>query len=411
MLKGIENEPLFSLSIPQMKYILRTKTAVGNTSGLWKEISPIKIVLKMTDYNGRQTEEEIPYRYALPTDSLLPQDQLSLDAFETWLQEKDRTDLEKRAKLQNKVITAKGTFEHNGYRKIRYWACFVPSRDVWDRLSKQEGLADAELLNDETWLNEKSFVLYRPGIYTAVKGMPTGITVEHPTAGYSGYWPNMFILFEDDRLRFDIGRKSIHGMTANIYKGYAKEIFNRFLQYIVKYVSGSVEPYAGEWNKEALLDEIKALPDLHCDAVNFGKIPQNREASVAAIFYELIGAGRIRDVEPLISGYRNKYDLYARWNSRTVIIEFKSRLRNIVRDFDDARKMFDEMDYIVCWEVTDEDVAKLHQLSIALEPLEESSLQAQTPRHISCCTHRLLLNANVTPVYVIDLKQFLQSLH
>lgn len=411
MLKGIENEPLFSLSIPQMKYILRTKTAVGNTSGLWKEISPIKIVLKMTDYNGRQTEEEIPYRYALPTDSLLPQDQLSLDAFETWLQEKDRTDLEKRAKLQNKVITAKGTFEHNGYRKIRYWACFVPSRDVWDRLSKQEGLADAELLNDETWLNEKSFVLYRPGIYTAVKGMPTGITVEHPTAGYSGYWPNMFILFEDDRLRFDIGRKSIHGMTANIYKGYAKEIFNRFLQYIVKYVSGSVEPYAGEWNKEALLDEIKALPDLHCDAVNFGKIPQNQEASVAAIFYELIGAGRIRDVEPLISGYRNKYDLYARWNSRTVIIEFKSRLRNIVRDFDDARKMFDEMDYIVCWEVTDEDVAKLHQLSIALEPLEESSLQAQTPRHISCCTHRLLLNANVTPVYVIDLKQFLQSLH
>lgn len=411
MLKGIENEPLFSLSIPQMKYILRTKTAVGNTSGLWKEISPIKIVLKMTDYNGRQTEEEIPYRYALPTDSLLPQDQLSLDAFETWLQEKDRTDLEKRAKLQNKVITAKGTFEHNGYRKIRYWACFVPSRDVWDRLSKQEGLADAELLNDETWLNEKSFVLYRPGIYTAVKGMPTGITVEHPTAGYSGYWPNMFILFEDDRLRFDIGRKSIHGMTANIYKGYAKEIFNRFLQYIVKYVSGSVEPYAGEWNKEALLDEIKALPDLHCDAVNFGKIPQNREASVAAIFYELIGAGRIRDVEPLISGYRNKYDLYARWNSRTVIIEFKSRLRNIVRDFDDARKMFDEMDYIVCWEVTDEDVAKLHQLSIALEPLEESSLQAQRPRHISCCTHRLLLNVNVTPVYVIDLKQFLQSLH
>lgn len=411
MLKGIENEPLFSLSIPQMKYILRTKTAVGNTSGLWKEISPIKIVLKMTDYNGRQTEEKIPYRYALPTDSLLPQDQLSLDAFETWLQEKDRTDLEKRAKLQNKVITAKGTFEHNGYRKIRYWACFVPSRDVWDRLSKQEGLADAELLNDETWLNEKSFVLYRPGIYTAVKGMPTGITVEHPTAGYSGYWPNMFILFEDDRLRFDIGRKSIHGMTANIYKGYAKEIFNRFLQYIVKYVSGSVEPYAGEWNKEALLDEIKALPDLHCDAVNFGKIPQNQEASVAAIFYELIGAGRIRDVEPLISGYRNKYDLYARWNSRTVIIEFKSRLRNIVRDFDDARKMFDEMDYIVCWEVTDEDVAKLHQLSIALEPLEESSLQAQTPRHISCCTHRLLLNVNVTPVYVIDLKQFLQSLH
>lgn len=81
------------------------------------------------------------------------------------------------------------------------------------------------------------------------------------------------------------GRKVIHDLTANIYKGYAKEIFNRFLQYVAKYVSGSAEPDATGWNREAL-----------------------------------------------ISGYRNKYDLYARWNGRTVIIEFKARLRNIIKE-------------------------------------------------------------------------------
>ncbi|MDO4270649.1 MAG: ATP-binding protein [Eubacteriales bacterium] len=411
ILKGIENEQLFSLSIPQMKYILRTKTAVGNTSAIWKEVSPIKIVLEMTDYNGGHAKEGISYSYFLPTDMLLPHEQISLDEFEEWLHGGDRTDLEKRTKLRNKVIAAKGSFLHGGYREIRYWACFVPSRRIWDQLCLKEGLATDSLLSDENWLNEKSFVLHRPGIYTAVKGMPTGITVEHPSAGYSGYWSNMFILFEDDCLSFDIGRKSIHGLTANIYKGYAKEIFNRFLQYIVKYVSGSVEPYSAEWNKEALIDEIKALPDLSHSAIKFGKNPKDQEASVAAIFYELIGAGHISDVEPLISGYRSKYDLYAKWNGRTVVIEFKSHLKNIVKDFDDARKVFDEMDYIVCWEVTDEDVEKLYQLSITIEQLNEPSLFSQAPMHISCCTHRLLINANVTPVYIIDLKRFLSSLH
>ena len=410
VLRGIENEQLFSLSISQMKHILRTKTAAGNTSVIWREISPIKITLEMTDYNGNHTEEDIQYKYSLPTNTLSVRDQISLDDFEEWLRGGDRTDLEKRTKLRDKVITAKGSYLHNGYREIRYWACFVPSRSIWDQLCIKEGLATDSLLSNEEWLNEKIFVLHRPGIYTAVKGMPTGITVEHPSAGYSGYWSNIFIIFEDDRLSFDIGRKSIHGLTANIYKGYAKEIFNRFLQYIVKYVSGSVEPYSAEWNKEGLIDEIKSLPDLGCSVVKFGKNPKDQEASVAAIFYELIGAGYISDVEPLISGYRNKYDLYAKWNGRTVIIEFKSRLKNVVKDFNDARKVFDEMDYIVCWEVTDEDEEKLHQLSITIERLEEKSMFSRVPMHISCCTHRLLINANVTPVYVIDLKRFLNSL-
>lgn len=409
-LKGIENEQLFSLSISQMKYVLRTRTAVGNTSSIWKDVTPIKVVLDMTDYNGNHTNEEIQYKYCLPTDMLSLSDQIALDDFETWLHLGDRTDLEKRTKLRNKVITTKGTVLHGGYREINYWACFVPSRSIWDKLSLNENLVTDSLLADENWLNEKSFVLYRPGIYTAVKGMPTGISIEHPSAGYSGYWSNIFILFEDNRLSFDIGRKAIHGLTANIYKGYAKEIFNHFLQYVVKYVSGSVEPYAAEWNKETLIDEIKVLPDLNSNVVKFLKNPKDQEASVAAIFYELIGAGHINDIEPLISGYRNKYDLYAKWNSRTVIIEFKSHLKNIVKDFDDARKLFDEMDYIVCWEVTDEDVAKLHQLSITIEELRVSSLFQTTPTYISCCTHRLLINANVTPVYVIDLKRLLNSL-
>lgn len=410
VLRGIENEQLFSLSIPQMKYIIRTRTAAGNTTAIWANIDPINITLDMKDYNGASETAQLDYKFCLPTENLSPNDQIDLDEFEEWLHAGDRTDLDKRNKLRDKVITARGTILHQGYRNINYWVCFLPSRSIWEKLSVNSSLASSELLSDENWLNEKGVVLYRPGIFTSVKGMPTGINVEHPSTGYAGYWSNIFILFEDQALKFDIGRKSIHGLTSNIYRGHAKDIFNRFLQYVVKYVSGSVEPQAAEWNKEALIEEIKQLPNLNSNITKFIKNPKDQEASVAAIFYELIGSGRITDVEPIISGYRNKYDLYAKWNNRTVIIEFKAHLKNVVKDFDDARKMFDEMDYIVCWEVTDEDIAKLHQLSIAVEEVHESTLFTTVPTHISCCTHKLLINANVSPVYVIDLKRFINSL-
>ena len=80
----------------------------------------------MTDYNGDHIKEDIPYKYYLPTDTLSAHDQISLDDFEEWLRGGDRTDLEKRTKLRDKVITAKGNYLHNGYREIRYWHVLSP---------------------------------------------------------------------------------------------------------------------------------------------------------------------------------------------------------------------------------------------------------------------------------------------
>lgn len=411
-LKGLENEILFSLTIPQMTYMIRTKTAAGNTSAIWESVKPINIQLDMTDINGNHEIKSIPYKYELPIECLQPNDVVDIDSFEQWLHQGDRSDFDKRQKLKDKVIVSKGTYMHNGVRKINYWLCFLPSRDAWNIITKQRKLADEQLLEDENWMIEHSFVLFRPGIYTAVKGMPTGISVEHPTTGYSGYWSNVFVLFEDNALNFDIGRKSIQWKIARIYQNEARVLFNRVVSYVSKYICGTVDPVDTDFNKEKLLDEIKALPNLEeiNPKIKFVKNPKDQEASVAAIFYEMIGAGVIDDVTPLISGYRNKYDLYAKWNGKTVIIEFKSHLKNLVRDFDDARKMFDEINYIVCWEVTDEDIAKLYELSINVQPITHSSFERSTsPKCIKCSTHQMILSAVANPIYVIDLKKVLNN--
>ena len=101
-------------------------------------------------------------------------------------------------------------------------------------------------------------------------------------------------------------------------------------------------------------------------------------------------------------GYQNKYDLYARVNDRTTIIEFKSHLRNIISDFSDYTKIFDEMDYIVCWDVNDQDTAKLKDEGIEVEKYEPSEFSENNLP--SCVTHTMSIT-NVTPIYIIDLKQ------
>jgi hypothetical protein len=60
-----------------------------------------------------------------------------------------------------------------------------------------------------------------------------------------------------------------------------------------------------------------------------------------------------------VSRYRSKYDLYALWGNRRLVIEFKSRLKNITRDCDDAQKIFNEINCLVCWDVSDDDARAL----------------------------------------------------
>jgi anti-sigma regulatory factor (Ser/Thr protein kinase) len=402
----IENPCIFNLKAAQLIQVLRTKTALGNTRILWESDKEIDIQLKFTDQEGLVFEGAVPFRYSLPFDSLANNAKINLDEFVAWTHEADRTDHEKRAKLRDKVIFCTDAFQHTDQRTIRAISCFVPKRSTWDQLSVHAGLCTEEQVQDDKWVENFGFTRFEHGIYTSVKGMPTGISTEHPTTGYSGYWYNIFILFEDAKLKFDIGRKSIHWKQANIYKEYGKKIFNKYLQYITKYVSGEVNP-TGDWDRDETFAEIDQLIDLGIPGIRLKKNPKDQEASVVALFFECIGNGKIRDLTPLCCGYRSKYDLYAMWGNKKIVIEFKSRLRNITRDFDDAQKMFDEINCIVCWDVSDEDVQALRDVGITVERIESSPISPKNPQIIPNSTHRMILSGMVQPIYVIDLKSVL----
>lgn len=401
---------LFKLSFEQLKYVLRSKTYLGNTNSIWdSDAKSIEIELSYKDASGLIYNENISNTYALPVDVLSRADVIDIDEFENWLKQKDRTDTEKRNKLQGKAIVCKGEYLHKNWRKIRFYACFLPTRRDWVKINKAYQLMPDNA--DSSFESQYHYCLQGSGIYTAIKGMPTGISIDEPNTGNAGYWPNMFMIFQDDELKFDIGRKSIHGKTQSIYQSKAKEIFNSITKYVTKYTSAvPVTPINTEaFDRYSIRQKIDGIVDLASANVSFQKIPSEQEAAVSAIFFELIGKGIINDIKPIYLGYRQKYDLYADYlstsgNPKFGFYEFKSHLRNLAKDFSEARKVFDEMDYVICWDVNDTDIQALNDFGINCEELTQGILYAgDYPKSV---THRLSI-PNCNPVYVIDLKKLM----
>lgn len=405
-LRDIVASPIFNLTFEQLVFILRTKTALGNTLSIWEEDKKIEIALTFRDQQGVEHQDYIPFKYWLVFEGLGQHEIMDLDEFISFAEVAERSDIDKRRKLKDKVIYRKGEFIHDkDNRRIRYVACFVPSRNTWNVLTIAANLFTEQQLGNTEYLEMFGHARFQEGITVSVKGMPTGITIDRPTTGYAGYWSNIFILFEDRRIKFDIGRKSIHGMQARIYKNYAKIIFNEFLKYITKYMTGEVNIDV-EWDKDETFAEIEKIIDLASDKVKFRKTPKDQEASVAAIFYECLGIGIITGLTPLVSGYKHKYDLYAKWNNKKVVLDFKSKLKNVLRDFSDQKKMFDQLDCIVCWDVDEDDQQAFSNMAITLEPIQVSRLGVGE-RLFPNSTHRLILTGFVDPIYVIDLKKVL----
>ena len=294
-IEDIQNTQLFELNFKQIKFLIRTRTALGSTRPIWGEDRNISIELSFTDINGQTNREDLPFRYLLPYEILPTNSKMDYDEFIEFARQTDRTDMDKRNKLRDKVIFRKSEFTHSNVRIIKYVACFVPKRKVWNKISLEQGLCTQENLDDEGWIENFGYLKFAPGIFSSVKGMPTRIITDNPKTGAAGYWQNIFILFEDKSLKFDIGRKSLHGRQAKILKDYAHDIFNDFSRSIVKYVSGEPETNL-DFDREETFAEIKGMLDINIPDIKLKKTPKDQEASVAALFFECIGNGKITEI-------------------------------------------------------------------------------------------------------------------
>lgn len=404
ILKEVILDDIFQLSFNQLKYVLRTRTAIGNTNKIWDKDIDIEIKIEHINQDGEKKEEKIEFEYFLPLNGFNKNTIISIDDFYEYIKT-DRTDKQKRDKLFGKIIYKKGKFEHNG-RTIKYWSCFVPQRKSWGEISKRNNLCTDEQLANAEWIEKNGYTMLHSGIHTSVKGMPTGIFINNPITGSQSYWAQIFILFDDKHIKFDIGRKALPGRQSEIYKKKGHEIFNEYAK-LFKYVGRKDIETRASFEKNEIFAEIEKELDLNSSFSKFLKVPSKQEASVAGLFFECIGNEKIKSLNPLSSGYKGKYDLYAKWGDRQVVIEFKSKLKNIISDFNDEVKMFDELDCIVCWGVDEEDERAFKSKNISIEKIELNELITNNEEFPNA-THKLILSF-VDPIYIIDMKQVINT--
>lgn len=403
-IKQLDSNRLFDLTLEQLIYILRTKTAIGNTQVIFDETAPnIDIELLFVDKSGKQIPKTIPFKYMLLTE--FSKKNLNYTEVMKYFEDEKISEADKREYLHDKIVYINDEYIKRDGVIIKYWACVTPTREVYDQISKSK-----HLIIDEN--NVDSSVCFRPGVTFSIKGMPTAIDYPQPQRLYSsGYFPTFFMIINDNSLILDIGRKSIPDSYRQDYNNIVRDVFNALARDISVLFS---EEKDNSWRLDQIKDEVENMPKLNTNIIKFKKSPFDQEASVAAIFFELIGTKKcFIDFIPYHSAYRGKYDLYGYYKNTFTIFEFKYHLRNIVKDFKTYRKMADELDYIVCWNVSEEDeneIAKKLNANIKITAIDFDNYDKNF-KYMPEATHKITYSEIANPVYVIDLKILLDILN
>jgi molecular chaperone HtpG len=145
---------------------------------------------------------------------------------------------------------------------------------------------------------------------------------------------------------------------------------------------------------------------LDSDVSKFIKRPNQQEATVAGMFFEQLGRDAFEEFRPYISGYKGRYDLYGRIGKKSFSIEFKFDLAGLFKDFADERKMFDEIDVVVIWDLTERDWKLVAARGLSLAEVKQSPLGGAPSRFPQ--SHYELRLSGVNPIEIVCMHRILK---
>jgi molecular chaperone HtpG len=413
-----EEESIFELSPARLKYLLQTKTAIGNTKSIFGiEQTDVDVQLTIVENNSKEFNDHIEFEFHYPDKFWNEDEVVDLEAFENRDDIGRMSDEQKNKHLGGKIWKVQGITERNG-REIRYYAIFVPSSKVWDRIAEQNDLTDQEGEPD-----------LGSGVYATTRGMPTGIEIGTPDTGYRGYWANMYVLLGYDGFNFDLGRKSIPGRTQGMLKQIAADKFQKFTNWREIINVGNKTPtrkpqQVVRTQRDERFKELNRLKDLNCPGINFAKVPDGQEAGVVSIFHELIGAGHLDNYRGYRTGYSQDYDFWGIYTaaveelgkniqdqfpdrdsiSQRVVIEAKYDAADVIPDIEKGRKYLEDIDIVVAWNI---DEKKFETSSSTIVPVsDEDTFYVGS-------THELIPGDTSGPagnsLYIMSLKRYIRD--
>lgn len=381
-LREVDEVDLFDLTTPQLKWVFRTLTAIGSTKSLW-------------DTNFKP-DFDVYYRFRLKDSSSWVSGRLEVGypRLHEMLKNVEASEVQKRFStmesrtsraqfLKGKAVWLRREID-NGGKPIRVYAVMFPGNNVVRELAVNLKLSES--IEDTSSVSSE---LVKNAIYMATKTMPTGVELPTPGKGkHPAYYKRCFFIVENDFYKYDMGRKTVNGVAQKRLKDAVAKVFQEIETY-PKFQGGdgadiNVSDGLTKAERKILIqqrwDDTKKLPDLNIKGTRFQKIPNGQEAGVAAVFHEMIATGAFNRYSPLHASYGAQYDLLATYQAESgalldIIIEFKHSLQALVKDFDDGRKFWDEMDVLVCW---DADEAKLKDARFELVSAEGEGYEGVT---------------------------------
>jgi anti-sigma regulatory factor (Ser/Thr protein kinase) len=386
-----EEQTLWNFAATELEYVLRTKTAVGNTAILFGNKRLAKeIIIRFTfiDLHGHSEVKEIPYRFDAP------HEHIKCITFDT---RKEKLANAEQNSVTGRPIYGHGTSISASGREIRYYF-FAASKSKYNEMShKILGKEDKELVQAK--------------VYIATKSMPTGIILEPPTGlGKVGYWNNIYIVLEYDDLKLDMGRKSVPASVGTMLKKVAGDIFKEVTKHLSDIVQDPNEDVEEMFENKAAIDaeweRLRAVSNLNKTKIAFFKIPQT-EQGVIALFYELVGRG-------LLSGYRtwnintvSQYDAFVTYEKKNknpikLIVEFKYEAYDIIADIIDNKKDYSQIGMLICWSLNEK---KIRNSNCSIEEQESDE-----PHFLHGVTHTLKVSELTQPLPVICLQKFAENL-
>jgi len=366
---------IFDISLPELIWTLRTRTAVGNTEPIVSNRTPepeIEITLQYIAQDREEVTKQIPYCYLSPEEFISDGSKISFEKFQQ-LQDKKKLHL-----AQGKALVYRNTISSQSGRSIHcYLFSMAPKAfdDLTQDRNSEEGWSPSE------WV----------GIHIATRGMPTGIYIEPPTTGSAFYWRRVFMLLQDDEMNFDVGRKTLRGRAKPMMQEIARTIWNDILDYLQALTPADREAVTREkqGKLQLLFQQAHEWRDLEFSPVQYLKQPQ-REQMVVALFYELIGAGILKGYKTLRNNTIDQYDAFIFYSidkqdigrfeanrikgdrlEDQIIIEFKHKAEDILKDILDNKKTYQDINLLVCWELNE---SKFSFRNIDVEPIADEAV-------------------------------------
>lgn len=375
---------LFDEKVTQdrMIHLLRNKTAIGQMfdvvhypsySTLRHENVDVEYV--ESDSTGGHDPTEVEFRFQGPAQVAEQAGEDPNTSVPTQLGLEDAKERvnDSSSDIGEKSVVTRGVWLSSGGVK-HYYQAFVASRDRYREICREFGFCD-----DPTGAVQDNTFDLEPRIEIAVKGMPCGIRIDTPVSGSAGYWGNFYIIIMNNDLAFDEGReKPATGRRGKNFKDCASDVLFREIGRDV--ISGTTKGSGiTVVDDEDIIEDRTSdrIPLQHqcLEPINFKHQPTS-EQDVVVIFHEALAEGILPNVYTGIDTstwhtydeiYEYSVDLDNEANligsrvarglresgqdelEEEIIVEFKKEGSDIFNDLSSNKKIYSEIDLLVCW--------------------------------------------------------------